>query len=263
MRPMMPTPLRSTRLGAIAALLLLAAPLGAQQLRVSPMARPDSLLFATAHEARLAPGGAAPRARLAAPAGRSIIGTVGGAVVGAFLGYFASQIVESDWENQTGAADQNRRAFAIGGAAVGAVAGYAIMRPRSGESINERFPRSGVSYDSRDRDLIVQSEIVASGTTNAFDLVQTRRPHWLSTRGTNTFREEGRAVGQTERGLIMEAASDQSIIVYLDRARLGGVEKLREISVSSFTTVRYLDARAATFQFGSGHDHGAIVLITK
>jgi hypothetical protein len=194
-----------------------------------------------------------------------MLGTVGGAVVGAFIGYFASQVLQSDWDNETGAADNDRRAFAIGGAAVGAIAGYAIMRPASGTSVNDRLPRGDVSYDSRDRDIIVQSEIVASGATNAYDLLQTRRPRWLNARGTNTFREEGRATGVTAdgRSLRLEQGSDPSIIVYLDRARLGSVERLREIPVSSFVSVRFLDARTATLQFGSGHDHGAIVLLTQ
>lgn len=245
-------------------LLLVAGPLGAQQLRATPFVGADSMLLSAVNAARLAPVEASSsRARLRMPSSRSVIGTVGGAVVGAFLGYFASQVIKSDWEDEAGTEDNNRRAFAVGGAALGAVTGYALFRPRPEGSVNERMPRAEVSYDGRDRDLIVQSEIVASGATNAFDLVQTRRPHWLSTRGTNTFREEGRVISAEPRSLVLQEGTDETIIVYLDRARLGGVEKLREVPVTAFLSVRYYDARAATFRFGKGHDHGAIVLLTQ
>ena len=245
-------------------LLLAAAPLGAQQLRATPFTGAESLLLSAVHTARVDPvESAPPSARLRAPSSRSMIGTVGGAVVGAFLGYFASQVIKSDWEDEAGTADRNRRAFAIGGAALGAVTGYALFRTRPEGSVDERMPRAEASYDGRDRDFIVQSEIVASGATNAYDLVQTRRPHWLSTRGTNTFREEGRVVSSDGRSVVVEQGTDETIIVYLDRARLGGVEKLREIPVTSFLSIRYYDARAATFRFGKGTDHGAFDLLTQ
>lgn len=245
-------------------LLGLVAPLGAQQLRVTPLAGADSLLLSAAHAARVAPAEASrSRMRVALPSNRSLFGTAGGAIVGAFLGYFASQVVQSDWDEETGKAGTDRRAFTIGGAMVGAFAGYAIMRPRSGTSVNERLPRAEASYDSRDRDIIVQSEIAASGATNAYDLVQARRPQWLNARGTNTFREEGRVLSNSGRSIVIQQASDESIVVYLDRARIGSVERLKDISVTSFIAVQHLDARAATLRFGSGHDHGAIVLVTK
>ncbi len=247
---------------------LLAAPAEAQRLRATPFADADSMLFAAvrADAVRLAVAPpsrpAPPRARASSGLRRPLLGAVGGAIVGAFIGYFASQVARSDWEDEAGTSDENRRAFAIGGAARGAVAGYALMR--SGPATDSRTPRDlPSSADGVDLDLIVQSEIVESGAVNAYDLVQTRRPRWLSTRGTNTFREDPKVVGYDDRRVIIEEAQDETIVVYLDGAKLGGVTTLREIPVASIVSIRHLDARAATFRYGSGHDHGAIVVQTR
>jgi hypothetical protein len=259
---------------AAAALLgvLFATRADAQRLRAAPLAAADSVLFASVRAdavrmeaSRIAlpdarPATAARRAR--GGVARPVLGAVGGAIVGAFIGYFASQVVRSDWEDEAGTSDENRRAFAIGGAALGAVAGYALMR--QGPATNDRFPQGGRSTSSgEDLDVIVHAEIVESGAMNAFDLVQARRPRWLSTRGSNTFREGGRVVGYDDRSVIIEDAKDETIVVYLDGAKLGGVQMLREIPVASIVSIRHLDERAATFRYGTGHDHGAIVVLTR
>jgi outer membrane lipoprotein SlyB len=270
----MPIPTRSA-VGLLAAALLGALPAAradAQRLRAVPLAAADSALFAPVRAdavRTVALRIAVPDARPDAPARRAsggiarpVLGAVGGAIVGAFIGYFASQVARSDWEDEAGTSDENRRAFAIGGAALGAVAGYAIMR--QSPATNDRIPQDGRSASSgEDLDIIVQAEIVESGATNAYDLVQARRPRWLSTRGSNTFREGGRIVGYDDRSVIIEDATDETIVVYLDGAKLGGVRMLREIPVASIVSIRHLDARTATFQYGTGHDHGAIVVLTR
>jgi hypothetical protein len=254
-------------LAATAAVVLLAAPADAQRLRLSPLAAADSMLFAAvrADAVRIAPTPsrpAPPAARASSGIRRPILGAVGGAIVGAFIGYFASQVARSDWEDEAGTTDENRRAFAIGGAALGAVAGYALMR--SGPATDSRVPHGMPSSgDAVDLDVLAQSEIVESGAMNAYDLVQARRPRWLSTRGSNTFREDPRVVGYDDRSVLIEDAKDETIVVYLDGARLGGIATMREIPVASIVTIRHLDARAATFRYGSGHDHGAIVIQTR
>jgi hypothetical protein len=50
--------------------------------------------------------------------------------------------------------------------------------------------------------------------------------------------------------------------VYLDNARLGGPETLREIHTGSITSVRFYDSAKAQYRFGIGHTHGAILVST-
>ena len=247
-------------------LVMFAGALPAQRLRSAAIGSSDSALYAPLRApARLdalrstgLEGGSAARASVSR---RSVAGTVGGAVVGAFLGYFASQVVKSDWDADAGSEDNNRRAFAIGGAALGAVTGYALMRGRPAVTDDDRTPRpaGGSTYE---RSMVLRPEIDESGANNVYELLRVRRPHWLTTRGSNTLREEGRVVGYEGQQPIVEAPSDARIVVYLDQARLGGIERLAEIPTSSITAVHFLDARAASYRFGTGHDHGAIVVLT-
>ena len=273
----MPTMLRAAG-GPLAAALLAALPLSgaaAQRLDATPLVAADTMLLALgradvvragvvrtpASAAAATPRPAAP-ARLSGGMRRPVLGAVGGAVVGAFIGYFASQVARSDWEDEAGTGGANRRAFAIGGATLGAVAGYALMR--ESPATDRRRPGDGRSGAAGvDLEQILSNEIAESGVSNAYDLVQARRPRWLATRGTNTFREGARIVEYDERSVVIEESKDQTILVYLDDAKMGGVDALREIPVASIVMVRFLDARAATFRFGSGHDHGAIVVLTR
>lgn len=93
--------------------------------------------------------------------------------------------------------------------------------------------------------LITTAELQAAGMTSAFTAVQTLRPHWLRPRGTTTF--TGR----------------ESIKVYLDGLLLGGAEQLQQITTSSISSIRFLDANEATQRWGLDHGHGAIVVSTR
>jgi hypothetical protein len=56
---------------------------------------------------------------------------------------------------------------------------------------------------------------------------------------------------------------DVGILVYLDRQRYGRIHALREIPVVSIEEIRFLNVGEATSEFGMGHPHGAIQIITK
>ena len=90
--------------------------------------------------------------------------------------------------------------------------------------------------------VIDREEISDANVENVYDLVRARRPAWLRTRGNQTLQ------------------NDIGIVVYLDQARVGGVESMRQIHPQDVASVTFLDAAAANFRFGQGHLHGAIVV---
>jgi hypothetical protein len=61
----------------------------------------------------------------------------------------------------------------------------------------------------------------------------------------------------------MTMENDAGIIVYMDQARIGGVEGMRHIHPQTVTSISFLDAAAANYRFGQGHMHGAIVISTR
>ncbi|MEX1185868.1 MAG: hypothetical protein WEA80_04705 [Gemmatimonadaceae bacterium] len=94
----------------------------------------------------------------------------------------------------------------------------------------------------RSRNFIPQEEIRAQVSGTALDAVRVLRPTWLVKRGPQSVSFEA------------------DIWVYLDRARLGGVESLREIAAGNVAWMEFLNPAAANYRFGAGHPHGAIVV---
>lgn len=96
----------------------------------------------------------------------------------------------------------------------------------------------------RNSNLITMEEVQRSSAADALQLVQTLRPAWLRIRGLQSFTDDG------------------LVVVYLDQVRLGGPASLRSIPVVAVETVQFLDAAAATQRWGTGHTHGAILIIS-
>ena len=111
---------------------------------------------------------------------------------------------------------------------------------------------------TRSRDLITMDEMSRAGVANAYDLIKSLRPNWLNARGEHSFRETARTQGRSE----VVTPGVPTVMVYLDNARLGGLETLRQVMVPSLTSVQYFDAKSATFKWGAGHSHGAILVST-
>lgn len=108
---------------------------------------------------------------------------------------------------------------------------------------------SGASPNARrNRNLIALDEIQRASAGNAFDLIQSIRPQWFNIRGQHS-------IGDGTQGLDV-------LIVYMDNARLGGAQALRQVPVQSLTSLEFFDARAATYRWGNGHTHGAILVST-
>lgn len=96
-----------------------------------------------------------------------------------------------------------------------------------------------------DRNLISEEEMKAAGYHDALSTIQLLRPQWLNRRGPSTINLK------------------ESVKVYLDGSLLGGPEHLQRITVSSISTMRYLDAIEATQRWGLDHGLGAILVITR
>ena len=99
----------------------------------------------------------------------------------------------------------------------------------------------------RDRHLITREEFQNRVFSNAYDLVQSLRPAWLSTmRGSGTI---SRPVLAT--------------LVYVDGVRMGDVGALRSVNPIYVVSLQYLDAPTATQRFGGDSLGPAIVVTTR
>lgn len=94
--------------------------------------------------------------------------------------------------------------------------------------------------------VLTQEEMARAGHNDAFSAVQSMRPQWLRVRGASSMSGGGEAVQ-----------------VYLDGSRLGGVDHLRSLTVTSISTISHLDGLEATQRYGLGHGAGAILVSTR
>ncbi|MGQ0647203.1 MAG: hypothetical protein ACT4P7_06500 [Gemmatimonadaceae bacterium] len=104
-------------------------------------------------------------------------------------------------------------------------------------------PRATTSPNA-DRSLITREQILEHHFTNVYEAVQALRSNWLLTKGTDSF------------------STPTEVLVYVDNARMGGVQTLRSIATTSVTYVRYYDGIAATARWGFDHGQGVIFIST-
>ena len=96
------------------------------------------------------------------------------------------------------------------------------------------------------RDVITADELASIDVQNALQAVQRLRPNFLRPQGPMSITQ-----GQ------------QSVVVYVDNARMGGPEALEQIPITDVKEIRYLNATDATQRYGTGHTAGAIVVTRK
>jgi hypothetical protein len=99
----------------------------------------------------------------------------------------------------------------------------------------------------RRRDVITKEEMVESGATNLYEVVQRTRPSWL--RGGNPSNFGGGGGGY---------------VVYQNTTQLGGLEALRQLSPGYAESLRFLDGSTASNTLpglGSQRVAGAIVVV--
>lgn len=95
--------------------------------------------------------------------------------------------------------------------------------------------------------VITQEEIEGSGAATAYDLVRGLRPMWLTPRGRHSTQNPAGDV----------------IWVYVNSTRLGPPEALQQVAAPDVGTIRFYDAGAANYRFGTGHLNGAIQVIPR
>jgi hypothetical protein len=116
------------------------------------------------------------------------------------------------------------------------------------------------------RDMILLDEISSSGASDAYSLVQSRRPHWLRVRGDqNRGRTAGVGVTNAQTGeyKVSEGSTPPSPNVFLNNARMGTAESLRQIPITGVRYVRFFNAAQANLRWGAGNSHGAILVSTE
>ena len=95
------------------------------------------------------------------------------------------------------------------------------------------------------RNVITQEQMVQQHFKNAYEAVQALHPNWLTTRGTDSFR------------------SPSQVWVYLDDAKLGGVDQLTTIAPSTVGTIRHFNGVDASARWGLDHGAGVIQVISR
>lgn len=92
------------------------------------------------------------------------------------------------------------------------------------------------------------SRVLDTETIEAYEghstllLIQSLRPRWLSQRG---------------RGSV---SLSEAVQVYVDGMKRGGPAALDRIHPRDVLRIEYLDGRAATTRYGTGHPNGAILV---
>lgn len=111
-----------------------------------------------------------------------------------------------------------------------------------------------------DRNRLTSDEIRARPVSTVHELIRSKRPSWLSVRGSATFRTQTvqDPFNATQKGVTVGV--QPMIMVYVDGIRRGSQEVLRTMSTEDVEFIERLDAPSATQRFGTGHEHGAIVI---
>lgn len=107
--------------------------------------------------------------------------------------------------------------------------------------------RSPAMAEPRNPDVITAAELERSGDITARQAIERLRPRFLRMRGPSS----------------LQNADADRLIVYVDNARIGGVEVLEQVHAFEIREIRYLSAPDATSRYGTGHSGGVIAIARK
>jgi hypothetical protein len=172
--------------------------------------------------------------------GSRVVTAVAGATIGAGVGFFASQVFKGDWEEEPGR-QMDRPVWAAVGGSLGFAMGFSFpLRGAAG------IPQPAPGERGTGRSLITAEDIHGKGLKSAHDAVKILRPEWLIPRGIHTFNERPR----------------DNIQIYLDGIHLGAERALYDVAADNIQSIHFLDAAKASYRWGAGHSHGAILVVS-
>lgn len=99
------------------------------------------------------------------------------------------------------------------------------------------------------RNVITSAQIQGARATNAYEVVERLKSHWL------------RSVTPTSPNNLERRT--HPVTVYQDGHRLGSVSQLRRIEVTAIDHIRYFSPAEASARWGRGNSGGAILVVTR
>ena len=208
------------------------------------------------------------RARRASSRGQTALTALGGAVIGAGVGFLASQVAWSDWDKSSNSEFKSRRlSLTLGGSALGALTGLVLGGKLDGG--NPAMPQARAPLASR-TSVITEEEVRASTAQSVYQLVQELRPLWLRREGASGHTNpipvtEAPPSDRPSAGTaapVSSANDDPGVRVYVERGFVGDIFSLRQLAVADVTSLEFLDVATATYRLGQGNTSGAIVVHT-
>jgi hypothetical protein len=189
--------------------------------------------------------------------GNRLVRGLGGATLGAWLGFVTAKIRVSDWNDgsRTSAGVRQRNQATAIGAAAGALIGVLVPHGCSASAVPGQSTRPG-------RLPIMADEIRRSGVSGSvYDVVYSLRRNWLNVRGVEDMNEAPRNVTDANGQEVIQPG-EPKLIVYLDNMRMGTIGELHNLPTTGVVAIRYFDPTQANMRWGTGHTHGAIQVLT-
>ncbi|MFN2324356.1 MAG: hypothetical protein ABR551_00560 [Gemmatimonadales bacterium] len=124
------------------------------------------------------------------------------------------------------------------------------------------FGPADAEAQRRDRDLITREELVQSSqkSTDLYQAVRSLRSHFLQgPRGPRSINADPARTGSGSAGTLRATEAPKAVL-YVNGSRSGDVEMLRNIQTINVEEVRYVNPNAASMQYGTGHEGGAILV---
>jgi hypothetical protein len=108
-------------------------------------------------------------------------------------------------------------------------------------------PTAAVSRVRRRGDLLTMEEIQATHASNAYEVVSRLRPQWLHNRG----------------GSYPDPDGSVEVQVFFNGQPVGNVESLKQYSLNTIETIRFIDPIRARATYGPPNGRGVITVTSR